>query len=201
MSLVFFISLSLRLLATETIPLARWVLDESMRSSTADRLVELMAEPKTILVAGTMGSGKTTLLRSMLATMPAEQRLVVLEDAAELNVNRPNTLALQTSASADLATLIGHSFRHDGERIVIGELRDAAAMQFLTLASGGTRAMTTIHSEVGVGALTRLHQLVTQSRFNVTMEQIETAIHAVVTVSRLPDGRRAVNLWEAAAAA
>ena len=187
-------SMALRLLAIETIPLSKWVADGFLRPEDRDRLVQLMAEPTTVLVAGEMGAGKTQLLRAMLAEMPAEQRLVVLEDASELNLSRPNTVSYQTSAAVDLTALIGHAFRSDAARVVVGEIRDHAAMQFLTLASGGTRALSTIHCEPTVGPLVRLHDMALQGRYSVTMAQIEAAVHAVVTVRRAPDGRRPVEI-------
>jgi pilus assembly protein CpaF len=189
-------AMALRLLAEHTIPLEKWVEDGFLTSADHDRLITIMAEPMTVLVAGTMGSGKTSLLRSMLARMPASQRLVVIEDAAELNIERENSVSLQTSHAADLTALIAHAFRSDAERVVVGEIRDVAAMQFLTLAAGGTRALTTIHTEPTVGALVRLHQMVLQSGYHVTIEQIRQAIHVVVTVKRMPDGSRPVSLLD-----
>ena len=188
--------MSLRLLAEETIPLEQWVADGFLSSKDHERLVWMMGEPITILFAGTMGAGKTQLLRACLQVMPEAQRLIVLEDAAELNVQRANSVSLQTSHSIDLSRLISSAFRADAERVVVGEIRDQAAMQFLTLAAGGTRALTTIHTEPTIGALVRLHQMVLQGGYHVTIEQVRQAIHAVVTVQRMPDGRRQVEVLE-----
>jgi Flp pilus assembly CpaF family ATPase len=189
-------ALALRLLAVETIPLWQWVADGYLTERDQERLVALMESPKTVLVAGSMGAGKTQLLRAMIDVMPSDQRLLVIEDASELNVTRPNTVAWMTSSAADLSALIAHSFRFDGQRVIVGEIRDHAAMAFLTLASGGTRALTTIHCEAGLSALSRLHQLVLQSRFVVSMDEIRKAVHAVVTVERFPDEARRVSIWE-----
>lgn len=188
---------SIRILPTTTIPLARYVEDGCVDAGTAERLRELASTRNTMLISGATGAGKSTLLRSLLGEIPVHDRLVIIEQGAELNISRPNMVAMESTDDCSFEDLIAHSLRLDPDVIVVGEVRGREASRFITIAAAGHPACTTIHADGKQKSLIRLHRMIRLAEPNFDRAELEGAIDAVCHVRLDPDtGRRALELWE-----
>ena len=149
------------------------------------------------MIAGSTGAGKTTLLRAMIHEVPVSRRLVIIEQGAELNVERQNMVALEAIDIPDFDDLIRHSLRLDPDLIVVGEIRGREASRFITLAAAGHPCATTIHAESGEKALVRLHRMIRLAEPHFDRAELDGAVQAVVHVRLDPTtGARNVSLWE-----
>jgi len=174
---------------TLTRPLARF-LDAEIRSG------------KTLLISGGTSTGKTTVLRALAAAIPDDQRVVVIEDTAELLLQKPNLLSAECQtdtfkASISFDDLLKSSLRWRPDRIILGEVRGAEARTLLdSLNTGHTGSLATIHANSAVRALRRFANLVLRSHAQTNYEDIEAeigeAVDYVVHVEREP-GRRVVR--------
>jgi pilus assembly protein CpaF len=157
-----------------------------------------------ILISGGTGSGKTTLLNALSAFIPAEERVITIEDAAELRLQQPHVGRLETRPNnaegvGEITTrdLVRNALRMRPDRIVIGECRGAEALDMLqAMNTGHEGSLTTIHANDTREALSRLEIMVGMAGFElpiwVIRRQIASAIHIVVQVSRLLGGPRKV---------
>jgi len=162
-----------------------------------------------ILIAGGTGAGKTTFLNMLSKFIPESERLVTIEDAAELQLQQENVVRLETrppnvegAGAVRQRQLLINSLRMRPDRIIIGEVRGEEAFDMLqAMNTGHEGSMTTIHANTCRDALSRLESMVAMANFNLpekaVRQQIAAAIGLVVQVSRLSDGtRRVVNLSE-----
>ena len=162
-----------------------------------------------ILVSGGTGSGKTTLLNVLSWFVPDGERIVTIEDAAELQLQKPHVVRLETrppnlEGSGEVTTrdLVRNALRMRPDRIVVGEIRGLEAVDMLqAMNTGHEGSISTIHANSPRHALTRLETLVGLAMGNIpgsaVREMIAEAIDVVVQVSRLSDGhRRVVSLTE-----
>lgn len=185
----------------------------------ADRLVELgswtpeaqeylricvMAE-KNILVAGGTSSGKTCLLNVLSGFIPHNQRVVVIEDSAELELQQEHVISLETR-SADrwgrgritIRDLFGSALRLRPDRVIIGEVRGGEALDMIqAMTSGHAGSMSTLHANVAMDALNRLETLAMMSNVDLPLHalraQITSAIDVIVQLTRFNDGRRGLT--------
>lgn len=160
---------------------------------------------KNIIVSGGTGSGKTTILNVMGAVIPPTQRIIIIEDATELKVQTPHVVYFETKGKNDnglgelsIRDLIKSSMRLRPDRIVVGEVRGAEALDLITVMNtghGGT--MGTVHANSPVDALIRLETLASMSDTPVPIsalrQQIASAIHIVLQAKRLHDGSRRIS--------
>jgi pilus assembly protein CpaF len=162
-----------------------------------------------ILISGGTGAGKTTLLNMLSHFIPEGQRIVTIEDAAELQLSRRNCVRLETrmanvegQGAVRQRQLLINSLRMRPDRIIIGEVRGDEAFDMLqAMNTGHEGSMCTIHSNSPRDALTRLESMVAMANLNIpekaVRQQIASAITIVVQVSRLSDGsRKVVNISE-----
>jgi pilus assembly protein CpaF len=162
-----------------------------------------------ILVAGGTGSGKTTILNVLSSFIPDTERVVTIEDAAELQLRQPHKVRLESRpARADgtgrvsIRELVANALRMRPDRIVIGECRSGEALDMLqAMNTGHDGSLTTIHANSPRDTLARLETLVLMSGVDLPQrairEQIASAIHIIVQQSRLRDGsRRVTNITE-----
>src|SRR5262249_17410290 len=157
-----------------------------------------------ILISGGTGSGKTTLLNALSAFIPADERVITIEDAAELRLQQPHVGRLETrpknvEGAGEVATrdLVRNALRMRPDRIIIGECRGPEALDMLqAMNTGHEGSLTTIHANDTRDALSRLEIMVGMAGFDlpiwVIRRQIASAIHIIVQVTRLLGGARKV---------
>jgi Flp pilus assembly CpaF family ATPase len=147
-----------------------------------------IADRRTILVAGSTFSGKTTMANAIINLIPQAERLVVIEDTAELQIRPGNVVRRFTSKTADLKQHVKESLRDRPDRIIIGETRGPEALDLLDAAVSGHPGLSTIHADSCDEALTRIQRLA-----GCDPGLVREAIDVVLHLQRFPDGRRAVS--------
>lgn len=167
------------------------------------QLLEAMVRAKlNVLISGGTGSGKTTLLNILSGFIPADERIVTIEDAAELQLRQAHVLRLETRppniegrGEITQRALVKNALRMRPDRIILGEVRGPEALDMLhAMNTGHEGSLATIHANTPRDALTRLENMISMAGLQLptkTMrQQITSAITVVVQVSRLTDGRR-----------
>jgi pilus assembly protein CpaF len=158
-----------------------------------------------ILVSGGTGTGKTTNLNVLSAFIPDGERVITIEDSAELQLQQPHVINLETRpASAEgtgqvtIRDLVKNALRMRPDRIIVGECRAAEALDMLqAMNTGHEGSMTTVHANTSRDAISRLETMVLMAGFDLPVrairEQIASAIDLILQVSRMPDGRRVIT--------
>jgi len=158
-----------------------------------------------IVVSGGTGSGKTTLLNLLSAFIPADQRIVTIEDAAELQLQQPNLVSLESrpansegNGQINIRDLMRNSLRMRPDRIVVGECRGGEAIDMLqAMNTGHNGSLTTVHANSPRDVVSRLEVLVLMGGIEIPIaairEQIASAIDIIIQQSRMPCGRRKVT--------
>jgi len=158
-----------------------------------------------LVISGGTGSGKTTLLNCLSKFIPIRERVITIEDAAELQLQQPHVVRLETrppniegSGEVTQRDLVKNSLRMRPDRIIIGEVRSAEALDMLqAMNTGHEGSMTTIHANSVRDALTRLEVTVSMAGFDIPIRalrhQIASAVHLMVQVQRLMGGKRRVT--------
>ena len=172
-------------------------------------LAVCVAVRKNILISGGTGSGKTTLLNVLSGFLPNRERIITIEDAAELQLHQDHIVRLEARppniegrGEITIRDLVRNSLRMRPDRIVVGECRGGEALDMLqAMNTGHDGSLTTIHANSPRDALSRLETLVLMSGFDLPLrairEQIASAINIVVQISRERDGsRKVVNISE-----
>ncbi len=167
------------------------------------QLIEAMVKAKlNILISGGTGSGKTTMLNILSGFIPENERIVTIEDAAELQLRQDHVLRLETRppnienrGEITQRSLVRNALRMRPDRIILGEVRGAEALDMLhAMNTGHEGSLATIHANTPRDALTRLENMVSMAGLSLpprTMrQQITSAITVILQVSRLSDGRR-----------
>jgi pilus assembly protein CpaF len=162
-----------------------------------------------VLISGGTGAGKTTLLNILSAFIPEDERIVTIEDSAELQLRQPHVVRLETRSAniegegeVPQRMLLINSLRMRPDRIVMGECRGAEAVDMLqAMNTGHDGSLTTLHANTPRDALSRLETMVSMANLNLpekgVRQQIASAIDVIVQVSRLTDGtRKIVSLYE-----
>ena len=177
----------------------------SLSQEMADFLQQAVRRRCNILVSGGTGTGKTTLLNVLSTCIDAGERLVTLEDAAELQLQHSNWVALESrpanaegQGQVDIRSLLRQALRMRPDRIVVGECRGAEAFDMLSaMNTGHEGSMGTLHANTPRDALSRLEGMVLMAGLDlpllVVREHIARALHIIVQLSRLPDGKRLVH--------
>lgn len=185
---------SIRRRASRLIPLGDYVDDGIMTESQARLITEAISRRLNIVVAGGTGSGKTTLANAVIAEIvrqAPEHRLVILEDTAEIQCAAENAVSLHTSDKVDMARLLKSTMRLRPDRIIVGEVRDGAALTLLKAwNTGHPGGVTTIHANNALSALRRLEQLTAEASQQPMREVIGEAVDVVISIERTPTGRR-----------
>ncbi|MFO7543372.1 MAG: CpaF family protein [Thiobacillus sp.] len=177
---------------------------KTLTPQMAEILAGLVKAKVNILISGGTGSGKTTLLNVLSANIPAGERVVTIEDAAELQMQQPHVVRLETrppniegNGEITQRALVKNSLRMRPDRIVIGEVRGAEVLDMLqAMNTGHDGSMTTVHANSPRDALTRMENMIGMGGLTLPpkamRQQISSAITVVVQVSRMPDGKRKV---------
>lgn len=190
------------------IPLKMDNLVNEFKSLTPDMalLLEGLSKAKVnMLISGGTGSGKTTLLNILSGYIPASERVITIEDAAELQMQQPHVVRLETrptniegKGEVTQRALVRNALRMRPDRIVIGEVRGAEAVDMLqAMNTGHEGSLTTIHANTPRDALTRLENMVSMANLDLphktTRQQIASAITVVIQTLRLIDGKRKIT--------
>lgn len=191
-------SFSIRRRASRLIPLDDYVTGKMMTSHQASVIRNAIKSRLNIVVSGGTGSGKTTLANAVIAeiveTAP-DDRLVILEDTAEIQFVAENAVALHTSDSVDMARLLKSTMRLRPDRIIVGEVRDGAALTLLKAwNTGHPGGVTTIHSNSATSALQRLEQLTAEVSQQPMQSVIGDAVDLIVSIERTGKGRRVTDI-------
>ena len=162
-----------------------------------------------IIISGGTGAGKTTLLNAMSAYIPADERIVTIEDSAELQLQQPHCVRLETRppniegrGEITQRDLVKNSLRMRPDRIVVGEVRGGEAIDMLqAMNTGHDGSLTTIHANSPRDALSRLETMIQMTGMRLSdramRQQIASAVNLVIQVARLTDGtRRIVSIYE-----
>jgi pilus assembly protein CpaF len=157
-----------------------------------------------VLISGGTGSGKTTLLNAMSAFIDGRERIVTIEDSAELQLQQDHVVRLETrppniEGKGEVAQrdLVKNALRMRPDRIIVGEVRAGEAFDMLqAMNTGHEGSMTTVHANTTRDALSRIEQMIGMSGIDIPARaaraQIGSAIHVVIQVARLADGRRKI---------
>ncbi len=151
-----------------------------------------VARRDNILIAGGTSSGKTTLANALLAEMAsAKDRIILLEDTRELQCAAQDLVALRTSKTIDLESLVRSTMRLRPDRIIVGEVRGGEALDLLKAwNTGHPGGIATVHANSAASALSRIEQLIGERTSQVPYQLIADAIDLVVFIARTNDGRR-----------
>ena len=184
-------------------------IDELLRTGTLTpymaRFLEAAVKAKlNILVCGGTGSGKTTLLNVLSSFIDSKERIVTIEDAAELNLSQEHVVSLETKPSTyegvhniGIRELVINALRMRPDRIIVGEVRGKEAFDMLqAMNTGHDGSLTTLHANSPQDALNRLETMVLMAGMEIPIkairEYIESAIDLVVDINRLSDGKRKI---------
>lgn len=179
-------------------------LDAFTVAEVAALLQQLVERHANIVVSGATSSGKTTLLGALTAEVAHHERIITLEDTAELRVSVPHVLRLETRAAGpdglteiDMTALVRTALRLRPDRLVVGEIRGAEAVDLLqALNTGHDGSLATLHANSPDDALARLESLVVRASPNWPMvavrDQVHRSIDVVVQVARLSSGARRI---------
>jgi pilus assembly protein CpaF len=177
-----------------------------LKDDEAAMLKNLVQSRQSILIAGATGSGKTTLLNAVAEHIPERERIVVIEDVAEIRIDRPNVLQLEARRPGDREDLppvttdelVRHALRCRPDRLIVGEVRGDEAWSLLqALNTGHAGSLSTIHADSAGDAIDRLTDLTLQAGLRLPLNRITRAVHrafaAVVYVVRDEMGKRYVT--------
>ena len=157
-----------------------------------------------MLISGGTGSGKTTMLNILSGYIPASERMVTIEDAAELQLQQPHVVRLETrppniegKGEVTQRSLVKNALRMRPDRIILGEVRGAEAVDMLqAMNTGHEGSLATIHANTARDALSRLENMIGMAGLNLppkaARQQISSAITAILQIGRLADGKRKV---------
>jgi pilus assembly protein CpaF len=197
--------LSIRRFPSEALGLDRLVETGTLPAPTAELLRAAVAGRLNIIISGGAGVGKTTMLNAASASIGRGERVVTIEDAAELRMASPHVVRLETRAAnvegvgeVTSRDLVRNALRMRPDRIVVGECRGAEAMDMLqAMNSGHAGSMTTLHANSARDALHRLESMLAMGGLDVPIrvlrDYVASAIDVIVQLARLPDGRRIVS--------
>jgi pilus assembly protein CpaF len=202
-------SISIRKFAKRGIDLDRMV-RQGNTSAQAATVLKIAARSRlNVLISGGTGSGKTTLLNAMSQMIAADERVVTIEDAAELQLQQPHVVRLETRppnlegrGEITMRDLVKNALRMRPDRIILGEIRGAEALDMLqAMNTGHDGSLGTIHANRPREALTRLENMVAMSGVNLPARSVRTqiaaAIQLIVQIARMRDGvRRIVSVTE-----
>ena len=174
----------------------------SLPAAVVDQTAAVLRSRRNVLISGGTGSGKTTLLNALVSLLPAEGRVISIEDTLELRLRRANCLRFEarglTGRDVTIRDLVRHALRHRPDHIVVGEVRGAEAADLLqALNTGHGGSLATVHANNAAAALSRLATCAMQASdalpWAVVCRGIVDGIEAVIHQTRTLDGARRVD--------
>ncbi|MCA0910392.1 CpaF family protein [Qipengyuania gaetbuli] len=197
--------LSIRKFAKKPISIAKMIDLGSIPEQMEPVLEAIVRSRRNVLISGGTGSGKTTLLNAMSSYIDEKERIVTIEDSAELQLQQTHVARLETrpaniegKGEVTQRDLVKNALRMRPDRIIVGEVRAGEAFDMLqAMNTGHDGSMTTVHANTPRDALSRVEQMIGMSGIDITSQssraQIASAINVVVQVGRLSDGRRKIK--------
>jgi pilus assembly protein CpaF len=198
-------AMSIRRFGSKPMQLEDLIRHGAFPSAVMDFLAAAVQSRCNILISGGTGSGKTTLLNCLSRYIPTEERVVTIEDAAELQLQQPHVVRLETrpaniegKGEVNQRDLVKNCLRMRPDRIIIGEVRSGEALDMLqAMNTGHDGSMTTVHANNTRDALARLEVMIAMAGYDIPMralrQQITSALQIVIQARRLPGGRRKVT--------
>ena len=196
--------LSIRRFGREPVTARQMIENQTLTESMLELLSAMVKGRLNILVSGGTGAGKTTLLNVLSGYIPNSDRIVTIEDAAELQLKQEHIVRLETrppniegKGAVRQRQLVINSLRMRPDRIVVGEVRGEEAFDMLqAMNTGHEGSLTTVHANSPRDALARVENMVSMANLNIperaVRHQIASAVHAVIQIARLSDGTRKV---------
>ena len=196
--------LSIRRFAVELLTMSSLVELGTVTAEIAQLLEGIIRARLNVIVSGGTGAGKTTLLNILSGFIPDNERIVTIEDSAELQMQQPHVVRLETrpaniegKGEVGARGLVKNALRMRPDRIIVGEVRGAEALDMLqAMNTGHDGSLTTIHANSPRDALSRVENMVSMSGITFPIKalrsQVASAIDVVVQVSRLEDGKRKI---------
>ena len=196
--------LSIRRFGRDPVTARNMIENKTLTEPMLELLSAMVKGRLNLLISGGTGAGKTTLLNVLSGYIPNSERVVTIEDAAELQMKQEHVVRLETrppniegKGAVRQRQLVINSLRMRPDRIVVGEVRDEEAFDMLqAMNTGHEGSLTTVHANANRDALARLESMVSMANLNLPERamrmQIASAIHAVVQIARLSDGTRKV---------
>ena len=178
---------------------------ESLSEPMLELLKGIVKARLNVLISGGTGSGKTTLLNILSSFIPVDERIVTIEDSAELQLRQPHVVRLETrppniegQGAVPQRMLLINALRMRPDRIIMGEVRGAESVDMLqAMNTGHDGSLTTLHANTPRDALSRLETMISMASLNLAdkamRQQIASAIHVVIQTARLSDGSRKVT--------
>ncbi len=197
-------SVSIRKFGVRKITMEDLLSYEALTHGMAEVLKGVVKARLNVLIVGGTGSGKTTFLNVLSAYIPANERIITIEDAAELQLQQPHVVRLETrqpniegQGAVVQRDLVRNALRMRPDRIVVGEVRGAEALDMLqAMNTGHDGSMTTLHANTPRDALRRIETMILMAGANLPAramrEQVSSAINVLVHIARLSDGSRKV---------
>ncbi len=196
--------LSIRRFGRDPVTARQMIENQTLTEPMLELLSAMVKGRLNILVSGGTGAGKTTLLNVLSGYIPNSDRIVTIEDAAELQLKQEHVVRLETrppniegKGAVRQRQLVINSLRMRPDRIVVGEVRGEEAFDMLqAMNTGHEGSLTTVHANSPRDALARIENMVSMANLNIPeraiRSQIASAVHAVVQIARLADGTRKV---------
>ena len=196
--------MSIRRFAVELLSMDDLIAFGTISADLAKVLEVIVKARLNVLISGGTGSGKTTTLNILSGFIPLDERVVTIEDSAELQLQQPHVVRLETRppniegrGEITARDLVRNSLRMRPERIIVGEVRGAEALDMLqAMNTGHDGSLTTVHANTPRDALGRIENMVSMTGINFPIKalraQIAAAINVVIQISRLEDGTRKV---------
>ena len=196
---------SIRRFGADPLRMSSLIDNKALTKDIADMLQMVVTARLNVLISGGTGAGKTTLLNALSAYIPENERIVTIEDSAELQLQQPHVVRLETRppniegrGEVTQRDLVRNALRMRPDRIVIGEVRGGEAIDMLqAMNTGHDGSLTTIHANTPRDALARLETMIQMTGMRLSdramRQQVASAINLVVQVARLSDGSRRVT--------
>ncbi|TNZ84536.1 P-type conjugative transfer ATPase TrbB, partial [Vibrio parahaemolyticus] len=192
-------SFVIRKKATRVFTFDDYIKAGTLSREAANVLRQLIVDKRNILVAGGTGSGKTTFSNALLhqiSMVAPDERMVIIEDTNELQCSAPNHVIKRTNDTANVSmrTLLRTTLRYRPDRIIVGEVRGGEALDLLKAwNTGHPGGIATIHADSAKQGLARLEQCVSEATATPNRALIASGIHAVVFMTRTPEGKRVIK--------
>jgi pilus assembly protein CpaF len=186
------------------LPMDELIRRGSLDASTALLLAAMVRARLNVMVSGGTGTGKTTMLNALSSFIPEDQRIITIEDAAELRLDQEHVVGLEARPAnvegrgqVTIRELVRNSLRMRPDRIIVGEVRGGESLDLLqAMNTGHEGSLGTVHANTATDALARLETLASMTElqlpYTVLRDQINSAIECIVQLTRLPDGSRKV---------